>query len=641
MSYKSPLNNLQKGAYGAPGNKKSKTYPKSPMTDIVHFSASGGKSVTSDPTKQDKEGTDKDPSTSSPTLEKAKEAKERRELLESGKVGRQRVRKSNQELRQDKRFVRQRLHDKYKLTPEEQEQTSNMQKSIADREAAKEKFKQDVKLDKRKIKRDQLNSKIGDSKVKFGKKLRRDILNKKILKQEGFGDIDGKFSNADKLNIKLKQDQYNRKYGVGMYKQEDMDNKEIKYGVKNLRSKGGAFPMVAPQQNVNSFGEPTPVKGTMANGGRPMQSNQLANNPNIQQAMGAVPQSTFNTNQKFNDIASEAGTPHVPGTMMPQHKTGYTPAYGQPAKALVGDQDQLPEHLQDAIRNSGPDMYNQDGPEFSMGRPARKIDYIEDIHPSPMKGAGMYGDHDGPSSFDSLVSKLQSEGKSKEAATKIAGKVANAKMHGAGSGPTAAQKARAAMYDKDGPSAYTKVNKGNYKAAQRDDAAHIDYLKRDVKDIQRSNMSQRKKDSYETADEQHISNLAQDMNFNKKKGKYDNVDYTDYSKRKYDNTGSALSFDMTPPYKQVKYSHSFSDSPLNLKDSDFKGTDDPKGDKKEVSYVGKSVGTNNTQRYNNAKELIGPKGKIGNKGGKGEKEITLNTAYEQMLPEFEVVAKKS
>ena len=35
------------------------------------------------------------------------------------------------------------------------------------------------------------------------------------------------------------------------------------------------------------------------------------------------------------------------------------------------------------------------------------------------------------------------QGKSKEAATKIAGKVANAKMKGAGSGPTAAQKARA------------------------------------------------------------------------------------------------------------------------------------------------------------------------------------------------------
>lgn len=46
-------------------------------------------------------------------------------------------------------------------------------------------------------------------------------------------------------------------------------------------------------------------------------------------------------------------------------------------------------------------------------------------------------------SFDSFVGKLMNQGKSKEAATKIAGKVANAKMKGAGSGPTAAQKARA------------------------------------------------------------------------------------------------------------------------------------------------------------------------------------------------------
>ena len=45
-------------------------------------------------------------------------------------------------------------------------------------------------------------------------------------------------------------------------------------------------------------------------------------------------------------------------------------------------------------------------------------------------------------SFDSLVGKLMNQGKSKEAATKIAGKVANMKMKGAGSGPTAAQKAR-------------------------------------------------------------------------------------------------------------------------------------------------------------------------------------------------------
>ncbi len=46
-------------------------------------------------------------------------------------------------------------------------------------------------------------------------------------------------------------------------------------------------------------------------------------------------------------------------------------------------------------------------------------------------------------SFDSLVGKLMNRGKSKRVATKIAGKVANMKMKGAGSGPTAAQKARA------------------------------------------------------------------------------------------------------------------------------------------------------------------------------------------------------
>ena len=560
MSYKSPLNSLSKGNFSHPGNKKGKSFPKSPMTDIVHFSASGGKSVVSDASKQDKEGRvdNKDPkgSTSKPTLSKIEEikaAKEREKLLDSGKAGRQRVRKSNQELRQDKRFVRQRLHDKYKLTKEEQEQTSNMQKSIADREAAKAKFKADVKEDKRQIRK---NLKAHDATGNYNyvrQDGKRFGINKNtytdFAAEHGFTPTEEEVKKYKKEIIRGRKNLTNKikdKLGLGMYKQEDMDNKEIKYGVKNLRSKGGAFPMVAPEQNVNSFGEQTPVKGTMANGGRPMQSNQLANNPNIPQAMGAVPQSTFNTNQQMNQIASDAGTPHMPGTVPGQHKTGFTPAYGQPAS-------------------------------FSMGKPAEKIEYIESIPDSPMKGAGMYGDHDGPSSFDGLVSKLQSEGKSEESAKKIAGSVANAKMEGAGSGPTAAQKARAAMYDKDGPGAYTRVNKGNYKAAQKDDAAHIDYLKRDVNDIQKSKMSQKKKDSYETADEQHISNLAQDMKFNKKKGKYNNVDYTDYSKRDYDNTGSALSFQMQAPYKQVKYSHSFGNSPLSLEDSDFKGTDDPKG----------------------------------------------------------------
>jgi len=54
-------------------------------------------------------------------------------------------------------------------------------------------------------------------------------------------------------------------------------------------------------------------------------------------------------------------------------------------------------------------------------------------------------------SFGSLVSKLVRQGKSKEAATKIAGSVANAKMKGAGSGPTAKQKARGSAAKMMGP----------------------------------------------------------------------------------------------------------------------------------------------------------------------------------------------
>jgi flagellar biosynthesis chaperone FliJ len=45
-------------------------------------------------------------------------------------------------------------------------------------------------------------------------------------------------------------------------------------------------------------------------------------------------------------------------------------------------------------------------------------------------------------SFESVEKKIEKSGKSKEAATKIAGAIANAKMHGAGKGPTAKQKAR-------------------------------------------------------------------------------------------------------------------------------------------------------------------------------------------------------
>ena len=65
-------------------------------------------------------------------------------------------------------------------------------------------------------------------------------------------------------------------------------------------------------------------------------------------------------------------------------------------------------------------------------------------------------------SFDSLVTKLEGQGKSHEAATKIAGSVANAKMHGAGSGPTAKQKARHGVSRQPGkPVEENRMTKGD------------------------------------------------------------------------------------------------------------------------------------------------------------------------------------
>ena len=59
--------------------------------------------------------------------------------------------------------------------------------------------------------------------------------------------------------------------------------------------------------------------------------------------------------------------------------------------------------------------------------------------------------------------------------------------------------------------AHTRVTSGNYKATERDDAAHIDYLKRDIKYDDKHGHSDEKM----TADEKHISKLAGDMKYDK------------------------------------------------------------------------------------------------------------------------------
>ena len=62
---------------------------------------------------------------------------------------------------------------------------------------------------------------------------------------------------------------------------------------------------------------------------------------------------------------------------------------------------------------------------------------------------------------------------------------------------------------------HTHITKQNVKSAIKDDKAHMDYLKRDVKDDQRA--GGKYKDINQTADEKHISKLAGDVKYDEKK----------------------------------------------------------------------------------------------------------------------------
>ena len=62
---------------------------------------------------------------------------------------------------------------------------------------------------------------------------------------------------------------------------------------------------------------------------------------------------------------------------------------------------------------------------------------------------------------------------------------------------------------------HTHITKQNVKAAIRDDKAHMDYLKRDIKDDQKFHAKD--KDERQLHDEQHITNLARDVKDDERK----------------------------------------------------------------------------------------------------------------------------
>lgn len=256
--------------------------------------------------------------------------------------------------------------------------------------------------------------------------------------------------------------------------------------MKQVKTKGKGFPMVNPQEDPIGNPQPTPpAKGTMEMGGRPLNSGMLTNDPNNNLDPSKVSAQQENNAQQFSTIASSAGTPTPQYNPYQTQMQGMSMHHG-PSKALVGDQDKLPDHLKQAIEAA----------------------------------PGMYGSK-APASFDGLVKKLMGEGKSKESAENIAGSIANYKAKGGGTGPTAAQKARmgTSMHSMD--HAHTHVTSKNVKSAEKDDAAHIDYLKRDINYDAKHGGS----DKQMTDDEKHISKLAGDIKYDHKHHgrKYDNV----------------------------------------------------------------------------------------------------------------------
>jgi len=221
------------------------------------------------------------------------------------------------------------------------------------------------------------------------------------------------------------------------------------YKQQNMRPKN-LFKQGKSMPNIDS----EETRPAMYNQGRPMNSGMLENNPNIVQPDNKVAFSTQQRNDKFTDIAS-AGMPDQTADGMGQINPANTP------NKPMGGLDQTFNQNQMAMYGM-PKMY--DGPEFNSG----------------LRKASADGKLDDNPNFKSAVD----------------------------SAPASHYHVSKGKYAND-----TRVNKSNYKATERDDAAHIEYLKKDIDYDSKHNKS----DIDMTADEKHISKLAGDMKYDKKK----------------------------------------------------------------------------------------------------------------------------
>jgi len=311
-----------------------------------------------------------------------------------------------------------------------------------------------------------------------------------------------------------------------MYKNKNM---------KQVNSKGNAFPMVAQQPQTNPYGQEEQAPNRA---GRSPESNQLSNDPNINQPLNKIANSTFETNQKFSDMASSAGDPYDQPQGM-ENVAGNTPAYGQPA-LKEGDDDKpkgnvLPEFEISYSKSLKDGGWKDKTPRVTASGEKKEFERtkVGGKDNTNFKGTSL---EKGKVKLDGKEVSYNKGGMRENLTNKGVitkdGKITPQVMNKAEEGDYGSLAKKQATFAENAfgfkgtaMEKHTKVTKSNVKSAEKDDAAHASYLKRDVKDIQKSNMSQKKKDAYETADEKHISKLYGDLKYDHGHHgrKYDNV----------------------------------------------------------------------------------------------------------------------
>jgi hypothetical protein len=242
--------------------------------------------------------------------------------------------------------------------------------------------------------------------------------------------------------------------------------KKIEY-IQQVGRKGSAFPMVAQMPENQGMLEAQAFKNRAAG---PQNRKMLENNPNIMQPENKISASKFGQEKLMSSIASDPGIPNPQPTSSMSSGIGSGVGSGVGQAANATPPTNYGDMVQDQSANQYADLYAGAGstPQTST-----------------------FGMYDGPSK--ALV------GDQHKLPNHLKAKI----------------EAAPGMYGKN-----TKVTKKNVNAAERDDAAHMSYLKRDVNYDAKHGGSKRQM----LNDEKHISKLAGDLKYDhKKKRKYDNV----------------------------------------------------------------------------------------------------------------------